>query len=244
MNISTVAVSVIFATLSLNSYAASWNYEGDTGPTHWDKMDPAYATCGTDREQSPVNIETHHAKSSKLPGLSFQYAIKTAEMTNNGHTIQIHVPPGNQLRFDNEEFELRQFHFHTPSEEEMDGKSFPMDAHFVHNAEDGQIVVVAVLFKEGRKNQGMESIFNTLPNVGKTTTIAALNLTSVLPTQGSYYKYQGSLTTPPCSTGVTWLVMKTPIELSHDQIAAFQKLYRMNARPVQPLNSRVIESSD
>jgi len=244
MNTSKVAVSVILATLSLNSYAASWNYEGNTGPTHWDKVDPAYATCSTDKEQSPVNIESHQAKSSKLPDLSVQYAIKAADVTNNGHTIQVNVAPGNTLRIDNKEFELKQFHFHTPSEEKIDGKSFPMDAHFVHIAQDGRIAVVAVLFKEGRKNQAMAPVFNALPNVGKTRTLAAFDLSNLLPPQGSYYKYQGSLTTPPCSTGVTWMVMKTPVELSHDQIAAFRKFYRMNARPVQPLNSRVIESSD
>ena len=244
MNISTVAASLILATLSLHSYAASWGYEGNTGPNHWDKMDPAYTTCSTDKEQSPVNIESHHAKHSKLPELSFKYTIKTVEVTNNGHTIQVNVPAGNTLRIDNEEFELKQFHFHTPSEEKIDGKSFPMDAHFVHIAQDGRIAVVALLFKEGRKNQAMSPVFNTLPNVGKTRTLAAFDLSNVLPPHGGYYQYQGSLTTPPCSTGVTWLVMKTPVELSHDQIAAFRQFYRMNARPIQPLNSRVIKSSD
>ncbi|NWA23716.1 carbonic anhydrase family protein [Pseudomonas gingeri] len=244
MNTSNVAVSVILAILSLNSHAASWGYEGNVGPTHWGQVDPEYISCSTGKQQSPVNIETHHAKSSKLPGLSFQYTPQAAEITNNGHTIQINVARGSLLRFDDEDFELRQFHFHTPSEEEIDGKSFPMDAHFVHNSDDGQIVVVAVLFKEGRKNQNLEAVFNTLPDVGKITEVVAFNPASVLPPHSSYYKYQGSLTTPPCSSGVTWLVMKTPVELSHDQIAAFQRLYPMNARPVQPLNSRVIESSD
>jgi carbonic anhydrase len=223
---------------------AHWSYGGKNDPAHWAGLDRANAACKLSKQQSPINIEERFAKKGPLAALEFQYAAGPAEVVNNGHTVQVNLVPGNGLKVGDDRAELLQFHFHTPSEEQINHRRYPMVAHFVHKSADGKLSVVAVLFKEGRANAALAPVFDALPAEGKPLALASINPADVLPAAHAYYKFTGSLTTPPCSDGVRWQVLKNPVELSKQQISAFQKLYKMNARPIQPLNHRVVEVSE
>ena len=225
------------------AHAPHWSYTGKTNAAHWAELDQANSACKISKEQSPINIDTHHVTKGELAPLDFSYVAGAAEVVNNGHTVQINLPAGGLLKAGDATSKLLQFHFHTPSEEEVNGKHFPMVAHFVHKSEDGKLSVVAVLFKEGKENATLAPVLSALPAEGKPNALASFDPAAVLPANHAYYKFTGSLTTPPCSDGVQWQVLKTPVELSKKQIAAFRKLYPMNARPVQPLNGRVVMAS-
>ena len=227
-----------------NTQAAEWSYDGVNGPQHWAQLDGKNATCATGQEQSPLDIQTAASRQTPLPVLGFHYQRSDAEVVNNGHTVQVNFQAGNQLTVAGRNAELLQFHFHAPSEERFDGKAYPMDAHLVHKTADGKLSVVAVQFKKGEKNQALEKLLEALPDNGQRKTLKDFNPAALLPSDHTYYRYTGSLTTPPCSEQVSWQVLKQPVELSQKQIEAFRKLYKMNARPVQPLNGRVIELSE
>jgi carbonic anhydrase len=154
----------------------------------------------------------------------------------------VNLPAAGSATLDGVEYKLLQFHFHTPSEEKIDGKSYPLVAHLVHKNAEGQLAVVAVLFKAGKENAALKPVFDHLPaKEGETRKLdVAVDAADLLPANRAYYAFTGSLTTPPCSEEVRWQVLKTPVELSSSQLAAFRKLYRMNARPVQPLNGRKV----
>ena len=221
-----------------------WSYAGKTDATHWAGLDHANSACKLSKEQSPINIKEKSAKHATLAALGFNYLAGSAEVVNNGHTVQVNVPPGSKLTSGDGEAGLLQFHFHTPSEEKFNGVAYPMEAHFVHKSAEGKLSVVAVLFKEGKENLALAPVLAALPAEGKPLALASFDPAAVLPAGHAYYKYTGSLTTPPCSDGVRWQVMKEPVELSKGQIAAFRSIYPMNARPVQPLNGRVIAVSE
>jgi carbonic anhydrase len=221
-----------------------WSYQGHGAPAHWSELDQANSACKLSKEQSPINIESGKARKGPLAALGFNYMAGAAEVVNNGHTIQVNLPTGSALKAGDDVAQLLQFHFHTPSEEKINGKNYPMVAHFVHKSADGKLFVVAVLFKAGKENPALAPVFAALPAEGSPTKLATFNPADVLPANHAYYKFMGSLTTPPCSDGVRWQVLKEPAELSKQQIAAFQKLYTMNARPVQPLNGRIVEASE
>lgn len=218
-----------------------WGYSGKHAPESWGKLDPAFAACEKGFYQSPVNIQS--AIKGKLPPLSLSFTAKQGTLVHNGHTIQIDVTDGDKFRLDNQDFTFRQFHFHTPSENLIDGKSYPLEAHFVHRSSQGELAVVGVMFIEGRANPAIEQILQSLPsrkNVNAPLT-APLALTDLLPQNKSYYRFSGSLTTPPCTEGVRWLLLREPVELSAAQIAAFSAALGMkNNRPVHPLNGRMI----
>ncbi len=165
---------------------------------------------------------------------------------NNGHTVQVNLPAGNTLEVGDQRYELLQFHFHTPSEEHIRGQSSPMVAHFVHKNAAGELGVVAVLIRAGRPNPALEPLFRHLPRAGERIIVddLSLDLAGVLPKSLGYYDFSGSLTTPPCSEGVHWMVLKEPVTLSARQIDAFRKLVGRNARPVQPLNARLVQESE
>jgi carbonic anhydrase len=224
--------------------APHWSYQGKTAPDRWAELEDANAACKISKEQSPINIVDSATKKAALPALDFKYVAGAAEVINNGHTIQVNLPAGSSLKAGDFEANLLQFHFHTPSEEKINGKNYPMVAHFVHKTADGKLAVVAVLFKNGKENAALAPVFAALPKEGKPTALASFDPAAVIPAKHAYYKFAGSLTTPPCSDGVRWQVLKEPMELSKAQVAAFQKLYKMNARPVQPLNGRVVEVSE
>ncbi len=230
-----------------------WTYEGTTDAAHWGELEKDFVTCKLGKEQSPINIETTKATKSVLPAIDFHYVASNAEMTNNGHTIQINLPSGNNINNGNsnhiklgkDAYHLAQFHFHTPSEEKINGKNYPLVAHLVHKNAEGKLAVVALLFKEGKENKVLKNIFDALPEKeGTVSKLANFNPAGMLPKNQTYYAFMGSLTTPPCSEGVRWQVLQQTEELSKKQIAAFHRLYKMNARPTQALNGRVVQVSE
>jgi carbonic anhydrase len=170
----------------------------------------------------------------------------TYEIVNNGHTIQVNPASGGSIKLPDGEYKLLQFHFHTPSEEKIHGKNFPLVMHLVHKNDAGKLAVVAVLFKEGKENTALKPIFDNMPakEGEKKTLNENFNAETLLPTRHGYYKYEGSLTTPPCSEEVHWQILKAETHISKEQLAAFKKLYPMNARPVQPLNDRTVQVSE
>ncbi|EKY4302359.1 TPA: carbonic anhydrase [Salmonella enterica] len=222
-------------------HSLHWGYEGQEDPGHWGKLSPDFALCETGKNQSPVNIQgalkTHRSK----PVLVFQQGKQ--QIINDGHTIQINVSKGNTLRLDDDTFALQQFHFHTPSENEIDGKQFPLEGHFVYKDKDGSLVVLALMFKEGKANPQLAKAWKQMPaKVDQAAILTqSVDLNALLPENVGVYRFSGSLTTPPCSEGVTWMVLEKSVPASAEQIRQFRSvLHHANNRPVQPLNGRVI----
>lgn len=222
---------------------AHWEYTGEDGPSHWATLDSHYESCGKGQHQSPINIT--QAVKSTLPALEFHYSDSSPTIINNGHTVQVNLPAGNTLTVGDQTYELVQFHFHTPSEEAINGKHTAMVAHFVHKNAAGALGVVAVLLQVGKANSAFGPIFEHLPRPHEKISVddLMLKLADLLPKNLGYYAFEGSLTTPPCSEGVSWMVLKEPVTLSAGQIKAFRQVIHANARPIQPLNDRVIKES-
>lgn len=234
---------------------AHWGYEGEDGPQAWATLSPAYALCGTGTGQSPVNIIKTDAKGGatwrldyKSTSLRIAHNEHMEDIIDNGHTIQITVDEGSVFTFDGKSYHLKQFHFHTPSEHTLDGQHAPMEMHMVHQADDGTLAVVGVLFQEGTTpNPNFEKIIANLPNAkgeSKHITDVNLELNVHLPKDNYAYHYIGSLTTPPCSEGVQWLVLRDPVKLTKEQIEAFSSRIGPNNRPTQPLNERIVKVDD
>ena len=246
MNTRAVVTGLLIAIASV-AHAADhpphWGYGGEHGPQKWGDMEADFAGCKLGKEQSPIDIR--NATKSALPPLDFKYAKSSAEVVNNGHTIQVNLADGGVLNLDGVPYKLVQFHFHAPSEEKIDGKAYSMVAHLVHQSAEGKLAVVAVLLTEGKANAALDPVFKSLPPTegSKKELGANFDAAELLPAARGYFRYVGSLTTPPCSEGVRWQVLKQPVEVSKAQIAAFRKLYSMNARPVQPLNDRKVEEN-
>lgn len=244
---SKVATALLLMSSTLAAYASGdaphWEYEGKHGPAKWGALEPGFALCGLGKAQSPIDIR--HASKSVLPALDFGYTGSSAEVVNNGHTIQVNLADAGALTIDGSTYKLVQFHFHTPSEEKIQGRAYSMVAHLVHKNEEGKLAVVAVMLKQGKANAALKPVFDSMPtsHEEKQTLEGKFDVGQILPSDRGYYKFVGSLTTPPCSENVLWHVMKQPVEVSKEQIAAFRKLYKHNARPVQPLNGRKIEQS-
>jgi carbonic anhydrase len=176
----------------------------------------------------------------------FDYKPSAFNVTDNGHTVQVNVGPGNYISLQNRTYELLQFHFHRPSEERINGKGFEMVVHLVHKDADGKLAVVAVLLERGKAQNLIQTVWNNLP-LEKNDTVEpsiVLDPTEVLPTRRDYFTYMGSLTTPPCTEGVLWLVMKEPVQASPAQMAIFARLYPLNARPIQANSGRVVKESN
>lgn len=253
LSILKLAVGGLVASAALGAMAqeghapahAHWDYRGKLGTKAWGDLEPGFATCKLGKHQSPVNIKVSQAKKAALEPIHFGYTGSTGEVVNTGHTVQVNLAEGGNIGLAEGEFKLVQFHFHTPSEERIDGKAYPMVVHMVHKNDAGQLAVVAVLLKEGKENAALKPVFDALPGQpGQAEPLKiALNPADLLPARHDYYHFTGSLTTPPCSEDVSWQVLRQPVEISKGQLAAFRKLYRMNARPVQPLNDRVLEQS-
>ncbi|MBK7977901.1 MAG: carbonic anhydrase family protein [Deltaproteobacteria bacterium] len=226
--------------------AHHWSYAGETGPDHWGALEGEYGTCGLGHLQSPIDIHADAAKPSALPPIDFHYQAAPLSVIDNGHTIQVSYAPGSYIVTGGHRYDLVQFHFHKPSEEALDGKRFPMVAHLVHKDGDGKLAVVAVLLADGHENPVIDSIWKAIPSVqGKAVTVAGveIDVSKLLPANHAYYTFAGSLTTPPCSEGVTWFVLQTPSTVSADEVAAFGAHYPMNARPLQPVNGREVRVS-
>jgi carbonic anhydrase len=226
-----------------DDHAPHWAYQGKEGPQAWGNLDASFSACKLGHEQSPIDI--HGATKAHLAPLALDYRASSADIVNNGHTVQVNLADAGTFTLDGVVYKLVQFHFHTPSEEHVNGKGYPMVAHLVHKSEDGKLAVIGVLLKEGKANAALQPVFAALPQGAgdKHALDQAFNPADLLPADHGYYKFTGSLTTPPCSEGVHWQVLKEPVEVSHEQIKAFQKLYKANARPIQPLHKRVVEQS-
>jgi carbonic anhydrase len=224
----------------LASSQTAWKYSGEAGPDHWSSLSPEFGSCAG-KNQSPVNLTGFI--DAKLKPIAFSYKAGVSEILNNGHTIQLNALPGSGITLDGTRFELKQFHFHAPSENQLNGKSFAMEAHLVHADKDGNLAVVAVMFEEGKPNPAIEQAWAQMPKTeGEHLALAAkVSPLGVLPRHRAYYRFNGSLTTPPCSEGVRWLVMKQPMSASKEQIEAFAHvMHHPNNRPVQALNARAV----
>lgn len=217
-----------------------WTYEGAEGPDHWGEMS-GYGLCSTGKNQSPVDLKG--ALTAKLAPLSFKYQSQAKEVLNNGHTVQVTYQPGSILSVDSHDYQLKQFHFHAPSENLLNGKQFPLEVHFVHADEAGNLAVIGVFFEQGAANAALAKLGKDLPaHAGDDHDLdVSVSATDLMPQSREYYRFSGSLTTPPCSEGVNWLVLKHPITASKQQIEQLHAaMGHDNARPVQPLNARVI----
>ncbi len=221
-----------------------WSYDGEDGPANWSKLHSEWSLCGSGKRQSPIDI--HDGIKVDLEPIKFEYQPVHFKVTDNGHTIQVDLEPGNRFTLTGRTYELLQFHFHRPSEEQVNGKGFPMVVHLVHKGEDGKLAVIALLVEEGIANGIIQNVWNNLPLEKRTPVVPTglIDVSQLLPLTPQYYTYMGSLTTPPCSEEVLWMVMKQPIKMSASQIAIFARLYPMNARPIQMAEERMIKESN
>ena len=216
-------------------------YSGQTGSENWATLSADNFAC-TGKNQSPINL-TGFIEADLTP-IKFDYQQGGHEVINNGHTIQVNFNEGSSIELDGHSFNLLQVHFHAPSENHINGKSYPLEAHLVHADKDGNLAVVAVMYEQGSlAHDGIKAIWSSMPEkAGETQKLPAMmNVSGILPKSREYYRFNGSLTTPPCSEGVQWLVMKDSVVVEKQQIDAFVNvLHESNNRPIQAINSRAI----
>jgi carbonic anhydrase len=236
--------------------AAHWAYEGDEGPAAWGELSPEYALCSEGRSQSPIDLPATTLDDLEPATLEFNAADLEAhpdehpeEVLNNGHAIQVNFDDGDSLVVGGERFRLVQFHFHAPSEHTVARRGFPMELHLVHRGDAGVLAVVGALIRDGRHNPAYDPIWEHLPEATgarESLTDLTLDIEDLLPKRRLAFRYDGSLTTPPCSEDVRWFVLAEPVELSAEQIAAFTAIYDHTNRPTQPLHGRslVLEKVD
>jgi carbonic anhydrase len=223
-----------------------WSYSGKTGPQNWSELQPEFSTCATGQRQSPINIDDVYTLQGPAEALQFNYQPSNAVVVNNGHTIQVNLQGNNTLTVRGTTYTLVQFHFHTPSEEQVNYRNYAMVVHLVHRSADGQLAVVAVLMEPGVASPLINKVWTYMPldvNDSVRTPTGLIDLNELLPKDQRYYQFMGSLTTPPCTEGVLWMVLKQPMQVSPAQLRLFQQLYPNNARPVQPLNNRPVRSA-
>ena len=250
MNVLKTVIGFCMVGFYVNSYAESenvpshsekveWGYEAENGPDVWSQLSPEYVLCAEGTHQSPIDLVNPTAV--KLPAILFNYQPIALNIRNNGHTIEVASTKENWIEIDGTRHELLQFHFHAPSEHTLAGKSFDMEMHLVHKSKDNALAVIGVLVERGSTHAAFDSLLAHLPNTpGEVQRIEhiTINADDLLPSARNTYRYDGSLTTPPCSERVKWFVLTTPIELSEVQLTAFTAIVHANNRPVQPLNGR------
>lgn len=225
---------------------AGWSYEGDTGPAYWAELNADYALAAEGKSQSPIDITTT-AVGTGGGNVMIDCNATIVDIVNNGHSIQADCAAGGTLKTPSGDYQLKQFHFHSPSEHTYDGKHAAMEMHMVHADEDGNLAVVGVMIEEGAQNKFFDRIWPNIPaeKGGKTAlTGVSFGPDDLLPTSRATYRYSGSLTTPPCSEGVDWTMMQTPVTASAAQIAAFRNIMYHNNRPTQPLNGRIVKTGN
>jgi carbonic anhydrase len=228
---------------SAAGHGPPWGYTGPLAPQAWASLHPSFSLCGSGQRQSPVDIRD--GLPVDLEAVDFLYRPGFFSVTDNGHTVQVQVGGGNAIEVGARRYELTGFHFHLPGEERVDGRSFAMSIHLVHRDAQGRLAVVALVAEEGPEHPAVQAVWNNLPLERGEFVAASVEFdpTALLPARRGYYTYMGSLTTPPCTEGVLWIVMQQPIQVSPQQLAIFARLHPMNARPIQPLNNRVIKQS-
>lgn len=232
------------ATTGATHALTHWDYQGEGGPARWGQLGPDNTLCQTGQRQSPIDIRGGVAVN--IDPIHFNYNRTSFQVLDNGHTIQVKVGAGQSIQVGVRSYQLVQFHFHRPSEELINGRRYDMVAHLVHQDDQGKLAVVAVLIESGEQHPLIQQVWANLPLEKNEWHVAAqpIDLNQLLPKDQRYYTYMGSLTTPPCSEGVLWMVLKTPVQLSPEQINVFAHLYPMNARPIQPQGDRLIKESE
>lgn len=229
-----------------HGHEVHWAYEGEGGPEAWGQLKSDFKTCAIGKRQSPIHIEDGATLQGPAEPIQFSYRASDGTVVNNGHTIQVDVVGDNSITVRGATYKLLQFHFHHPSEERINNKVYSMVAHLVHRNAEGQLAVVAVLLDPGTANGLINKVWTYMPlDAGDKvrTPAGLLDLSELLPKDQRYYQFLGSLTTPPCTEGVLWLVLKQPTTVSPEQIKLFSQLYPMNARPVQPTHGRPIRDA-
>lgn len=221
-----------------------WDYGKEHGPEHWGDLDPRFAACKAGHRQSPIDIgETVKAD---LPPIEFDYRPSPLRIVDNGHTVMATYGPGSSIRVDGRRYELKQIHFHRPSENTVHGKRYEMEAHLVHADAAGRLAVVAVLLERGRENALVRDLWSHLPGEKEKEELPVgvrIDASSLLPAGRGYYAFEGSLTTPPCSEEVDWIVLKDPVQVSDEEIGRFSRLYPNDARTTQPAYGRVVRET-
>lgn len=231
-----VAVEAPSATAS-SSTPPHWAYVGEAGPDHWGELASEFSTCATGTSQSPINLPSDAA--AEADDLVLTYSPVGEEATDTGHTLQLDAQPGAGLTYNGVEYTLQQMHYHDPSEHTVDGSAAPVEFHFVHKDAEGNLLVIGVLGVAGEENPAFDPLIDAA-RAGGTPESATIDVQSMMPSSLQHFAYTGSLTTPPCSEGVQWLVMQAPVEVSQEQIDTLTGLYEGNNRPAQPLNERAV----
>jgi Carbonic anhydrase len=231
-----------------------WSYHEEGGPAGWGKLSPVYSLCGSGQSQSPINLLGNARKGTpewkvdyKTTTLHISHNEQVDELINNGHTIQVTTQSGSSISYHGKVYRLKQFHFHTPSEHTVDGQHAPMEIHLLHQADDLTLAVIGVFVREGKHNSNFDQLIKYLPNApGETKTYdsVTIDISIHVPKNLKAYHYVGSLTTPPCSENVQWLVLRDPIEMSRSQLAAFSTRLKNNNRPTQNVNERMVTLDD
>lgn len=232
-----------FTTASAEEGTVEWGYTGKSDPAHWGTLSKDFALCDTGRNQSPINLTQTIEIDADLSEIIFTYPKIPLQVVNNGHTVQVNYTGNGQITLDGRTFNLGQFHFHAPSEHQIEGKSFPLEVHLVHKDTQGEITVIGVLFTEGPANPLIDTVWQHIPTkVGQNAFVnVAIDALNLLPKDKAYYRYSGSITVPPCSEGVNWIVMKEPITASAEQIKKFHDtMHHDTNRPVQPVHVRPV----
>lgn len=229
------------ATHAEETHDVHWTYSGDTGPAQWGDLSEEYKLCNTGQEQSPINLTS--AVGKNISDITFNYHPSDLKIHNNGHTIQVEYDPGSSIIVDGVTYELKQFHFHSQSEHTVDRAHYPLELHLVHRTPEGKRAVVGVLIEAGTENAAFASTLAHAPSQkSEVTTITGveINALDMLPTEGNYYGYDGSLTTPPCDQEIKWHVLSTPVQMSQAQLDGMAKLLHNNFRPIQELHNRAL----
>ena len=237
------AALLALSMMTVTVFASHWSYEGEGSPEHWGALNEEYKTCQNGMNQSPINIDTTFK--THLSPLDTHYIDGPITLINNGHTNQagLKTTTADTVTIDGTPFTLQQFHFHAPSENTVHGKHYAMEMHLVHKSAQGAVAVVAVMFDQGAENSELNKLWATMPEKADQTAkiVTQMDLNALLPADKTYWRFSGSLTTPPCSEGVTWIVLKHPLTLSSAQLAKFSHaMHHDNNRPIQPLNGRVV----
>ena len=220
-----------------------WSYAGATGPEHWGELAAEFATCSAGKNQSPVDLRESAAVKAELPAIRLDYKPGGHEVVNNGHTIQVNYQPGSSMTVGEQRYELRQFHFHAPSENVRDGKPYPMEVHFVHADAAGNLAVLGVMYELGGHNDELAKAWAAMPKEagGKAAPAQLVDAGALVPAERAHFRFSGSLTTPPCSEGVSWFVLKAADQAAPEQVAQFAATVQHdNNRPPQPLNARLL----